>query len=164
MSFFSISITTELNDIPDIHVSKERNIYTIDLPSPDYAMMYSMRKTTPLVVASINGEEIIQEDSRLIRYALKFPNPCANRMVAEQHLLAEALGPQISTRIFEYLDKKTGKPVVQVYPDSVHIFEGYEKDYLSHLSYAMLRDLNQRISLRNYKIDKFIAKQNQNQK
>lgn len=159
----------ELNEILDNHVSKkEKNIYTIDLDASAPAAMYSEREFTPLVVESINGEEIIHEDSRLIRYALKFPNPCANRMVAEQHLLAEALGPQISTRIFEYLDKKTGKPVVQVYPDSVHIFEGYEKDYLSHLSHAMRRDLNQRISLRNYKIDKFIdkfiAKQNQNQK
>lgn len=153
MSFFRKSKKTQ---------EQEKNIYTIDLPCPDYAMMYSMRKTTPLDVVSLNGHQI--HNYSAFKQLTEFPNPCANRMVAEQHLLAEALGTKISTQIIEYLDKATGKPVVQVYPDSFHIFDGYEKNYMSHLSHAMRRDLNEQIDQRNRLMDEFIAKQNQNQK
>ena len=85
-------------------------------------------------------------------------------MATIQHLLAKALGTKISTQIIEYLDKNTGKPVVQVYPDSVHIFDGYEENYMSHLNHATRRDLEKQIALRERLINEFIAKQKQNQK
>ena len=144
--------------IPDNHVSKKKkNTYTIAFSAFYDATLFSMCKNTPLGVASLNGQQI-QNKSGWIS-CTEFPNPCATRMAAKQHLLAEALGTKISTQIIEYLDKATGKPVVQVYPDSVHIFDGYEENYMSHLNHATRRDLEKQIALRERLISEFMARQ-----
>ncbi|MBE6460388.1 MAG: hypothetical protein E7007_00575 [Alphaproteobacteria bacterium] len=149
--------------IPENHVSKKKkNTYTITFSTFFDATLFSMCKNTPLGVVSLNGQQI-QNNSGWIS-CTEFPNPCATRMATIQHLLAEALGTKISTQIIEYLDKATGKPVVQLYPDSVHIFDGYEENYMSHLNHATRRDLEKQIALRERLINEFIAKQKQNQK
>ena len=149
--------------IPETHVSKKKkNTYTIAFSALYDATLYSMCPNTPLGVVTLNGKQI-QDNSGWIS-CTEFPNPCATRMAAKQHLLAEVLGTKISTQIIEYLDKATGKPVVQVYPDSVHIFDGYEENYMSHLNHATRRDLEKQIALRERLINEFIAKQKQNQK
>ncbi len=162
MSFFSKPKKTQPNAtrpiIPDNHVSKKKkNTYTIAFSAFYDATLFSMCKNTPLGVVSLNGQQI-QNNSGWIS-CTEFPNPCATRMAAKQYLLAEALGTKISTQIIEYLDKATGKPVVQVYPDSVHIFDGYEENYMSHLNHATRRDLNKQIALRERLISEFMARQ-----
>ena len=108
--------------IPETHVSKKKkNTYTIAFSALYDATLYSMCPNTPLGVVILNGQAI-KNNSGWIS-CTEFPNPCATRMAANQKILTEALGPKLSTQIIEYLDKATGKPVVQVYPDSVHIFE-----------------------------------------
>lgn len=162
MSFFNKPKKIQPNAtrpiIPDNHVSKKKkNTYTIAFSAFYDATLFSMCKNTPLGVASLNGQQI-QNKSGWIS-CTEFPNPCATRMAAKQHLLAEALGTKISTQIIEYLDKATGKPVVQVYPDSVHIFDGYEENYMSHLNHATRRDLEKQIALRERLISEFMARQ-----
>ena len=110
MSFFSKSNKTQPNAtrpiIPDNHVSKKKkNTYTIAFSAFYDATLFSMCKNTPLGVVSLNGQQI-QNNSGWIS-CTEFPNPCATRMAAKQHLLAEALGTKISTQIIEYLDKAT---------------------------------------------------------
>lgn len=162
MSFFNKPKKIQPNAtrpiIPDNHVSKKKkNTYTIAFSAFYDATLFSMCKNTPLGVASLNGQQT-QNKSGWIS-CTEFPNPCATRMAAKQHLLAEALGTKISTQIIEYLDKATGKPVVQVYPDSVHIFDGYEENYMSHLNHATRRDLEKQIALRERLISEFMARQ-----
>ena len=155
----------------------KRNIYTIDLniiipfvvSASDFVKRYATRKDTPLPLKSINGDEIynntrpIYSGSGLYRCA-RFPTPFAIRMVEKEIHFIRVFGTEISKQIIEYLDKATGEPVVQVYPDSVHIFDGYEENYMSHLNHATRRDLEKQIALRERLINEFIAKQNQNQK
>lgn len=149
--------------IPETHVSKKKkNTYTIAFSALYDATLYSMCPNTPLGVVILNGQAI-KNNSGWIS-CTEFPNPCATRMAANQKILTEALGPKLSTQIIEYLDKNTGQPVVQLYPDSIHIFDGYEENYMSHLNHATCRDLEKQIALRNRLLDEFIAKQNQNQK
>ena len=82
-------------------------------------------------------------------------------MAANQRFLSEALGSKISTQIIEYLDKATGKPVIQVYPDSFYIFDGYEENCMAHLNHASRRDLNKQIELRKKLLSQYMAQKNQ---
>ena len=144
--------------IPETHVSKKKkNTYQIKFSVFYDATLFSWCKNTPLGVVVLNGKQT-QDNSGYIS-CKEFPNPCAKRMAANQHILAEALGTKISTQIIEYLDKITGQPVIQVYPDSVHIFDGYEENYMSHLNHASRRDLNRQIALRERLINEFMARQ-----
>ena len=164
MSFFSKPKKTQPNAtrpiIPDNHVSKKKkNTYTIAFSAFYDATLFSMCKNTPLGVVSLNGQQI-QNNSGWIS-CTEFPNPCATRMAAKQHLLAEALGTKISTQIIEYLDKATGKPVIQVYPDSFYIFDGYEENCMAHLNHASRRDLNKQIELRKKLLSQYMAQKKQ---
>ena len=144
--------------IPENHISKKKkNTYIIKFSSFCDATLFSMCKTTPLGVITLNGREI-QPNSGWIS-CTEFPNPCATQMAAQQHLLSEALGTKTATTIIEYLDKETGKPVLQLYPNGVHIFDGYEENYAQHLNHASRRDLEKQFNLRKRLLDEYFTKQ-----
>ena len=71
------------------------------------------------------------------------------------------MGEKIATQIIEYLDKRTGQPVLQVFPELIQIFDGYEENYMSRLNHASRRDLKKQIALRERLISEFMARQQQ---
>lgn len=148
--------------IPENHVSKKKkNTYQVKFSPLAPLHYFSGCKTTPMAVIILNGKQI-QTDGWL--KCTEFPNPGASDMVTKQNTLREIMGEKISTQIIEYLDKNTGKPVVQVFPEMMYVFDGYEQDYMQHLNHASRRDLNKQIALRERLINEFIARQSQNQK
>lgn len=147
---------------PDHISKKKKNTYTITFNVLCQLELFCMCRNTPLPVITLNGQSQGTDTGWLS--SKEFPNPCATRMVTNQHLLAKALGTKISTQIIEYLDKETGKPIIQVYPDSIHIFDGYEENYMQHLNHASRRDLAKQIALREKLINDFIEKQQSQQR
>ena len=153
-------VTPVIATIPENHVSKKKkNTYQIKFSPFAQADLFSLCKNTPLAVVVLNGKQV-QENNGLLS-CTEFPNPCATRMAANQRFLSEALGSKISTQIIEYLDKATGKPVIQVYPDSFYIFDGYEENCMAHLNHASRRDLNKQIELRKKLLSQYMAQKNQ---
>lgn len=142
--------------IPANHIShKKKNTYTITFNVMAQLDLFDMCENTPLPIVCVNGQEYPKTGFIQSR---QFPNPCAADMAKKHSVLAEIMGDKISTTIIEYLDKETGKPVVQVYPEMMHIFDGYETDYMSHLNHASRQDLKKQIAIRERLINEFIAK------
>lgn len=151
--------TPTVTTIPENHVSKKKkNTYQVKF-SPFAPLHYfNGCKTTPMAVVILNGKQV--QTSGWLK-CTDFPNPGASDMATKHTVLREIMGEKISTQIIEYLDKYTGKPVVQLYPEMMYVFDGYEQDYMSHLNHASRRDLNKQIALRERLINEFMAKQNQ---
>ena len=148
--------------IPENHVSKKKkNTYQIQFSTLAPAHFFCMCKATPLAVVVLNGKQV-QENTGWLK-CTEFPNPCACDMAKKHTVLREIMGDKISTQIIEYLDKETGKPVVQVFPEMMHVFDGYEENYMTRLNHASRRDLQKQIALRERLINEFMAKQTQNQ-
>lgn len=142
------------------HISKKKkNTYVITYDVMADATLFGLCKETPLPVIEINGKK--QETRSGFISCLHFPNPCANDMVCSHNILREIMGDRISATIIEYLDKDTGKPVVQVYPEGWYVFDNYEKDYMSHLNHASRRDLKHQLKIRDNMINEYIARQKQ---
>ena len=149
------------NAISQNHISKKKkNTYQIQFSSFAPLYLFEMCKNTPMAVIILNGQQI-QSGGWL--KTTNFPNPCASDMAKKHKTLREIMGDKISTQIIEYLDKTTGKPVIQLYPEMIYIFDEYESDYMSHLNHATRQDLKKQIALREHLIDEFVKKQ-QNQK
>lgn len=134
-------------DIPENHVSKKKkNTYTIVFSVFVPINLFSLCKESPLGLATVNGK---QESFGYGWTKCKtFPNPAAIDMANNYPLFREIMGEKLSTTIIEYLDKDTGAPVLQVYPHMVHIFDGYENDYIAHLNHASRRDFERQLALR----------------
>lgn len=144
--------------VPENHVSKKKkNTYTVTfdvLCSPE---LFDLCKETPLPIILINGTPQTINDDWL--KAKEFPNPCASDMVKTHKIISKIMGPKISCQIIEYLDKETGSPVLQLYPKTMYVFNGYEENYMSHLNHASRRDLKKQIALRKRLISEFTARQ-----
>ncbi len=138
---------TKQSQIPQNHISgKKKNTYKIMFgPFPDYKM-FELCKTTPLAIIELNG--VRQDTSSGWLSAKDFPNPCANEMARNKSADTEIMGEKLATTIIEYLDKNTGKPVIQIYPGMIYVFDEYESDYMSHLNHKSRRDLQYQINLR----------------
>ncbi|MBQ2017646.1 MAG: hypothetical protein II208_03945 [Alphaproteobacteria bacterium] len=172
MGFFSIFKQGNINkpeanetskqksNIPAGHISKKKkNTYTIMFNVMSDNELMSLCKSSKLPVIEING--VKQEAKKGWITCLSFPNPCATEMVTSHDILREVLGDKISATIIEYLDKYTGKPVVQVYPEGWYVFDKYEADYMLHLNHASRRDLNKQLKLREEKIKEYLENQKQ---
>ncbi len=146
--------------IPADHISKKKkNTYTIAF-SPFYdETMFSLCPKTPLGVKTLNGKE--QSTSSGWISCQEFPNPEAIEFAKGQPKFKEILGDRIATTIIEYLDKKTGEPVVLLYPNIIYIFDKYENDYMEHMNHATRRDLLKQIKLRERLYNEYCARQNQ---
>jgi len=124
---------------------KKKNTYVVKI-SPFHSLkMFALCGDTPMLVTKKNGASA--QTGEAWATATRFPNPFAQYMVNEYPQLQPVMG-NLSTTIVEYLDKDTGAPVLQLYPTSVYVFDGYENDYMSHLNHASRRDLNHQIEQR----------------
>lgn len=151
--------TPSATTIPENHVSKKKkNTYQIQFSPFAPLGLFEGCKTTPMAVVTLNGKKVQTSDWLK---CTDFPNPGASDMATKHAVLREIMGKKISTQIIEYLDKYTGKPVVQLYPEMMYVFDDYEQDYMSHLNHASRRDLNKQIALRERLISEFMTKQNQ---
>ena len=157
MKLFSNKNTTSAHTpIPENHVSKKKkNTYQIRFSPFMSTDLFTLCKTAPLGVIIMNGKQT-QESTGWIS-CTQFPNPGACDMAKKQTVLREIMGEKIATQIVEYLDKETGKPVVQVFPEIIHVFDGYEENYMSRLNHASRRDLQKHIALRERLISEFMA-------
>lgn len=153
-----VATPTVATTIPENHVSKKKkNTYQIQFSAFCDATLFSMCKNTPLAVVVLNGKQVQPNTGWLS--CTEFPNPGASDMAKKQTVLREIMGEKISTQIIEYLDKETGKPVIQIYPEMMYIFDGYEENYMSHLNHATRRDMQKQIALRERLINEFMQKQ-----
>ena len=146
-------------EISPNHISKKKkNTYVITFNVMADNTLFALCTTTPLPVIEINGVKQNTTSGGFIS-GRHFPNPCANDMVRSHDILREIMGDRISATIIEYLDKDTGKPVVQVYPEGWYVFDNYSTDYITHLNHASRRDLKRQIKLRENMINEYIARQ-----
>ena len=135
-----------------------KNTYTITSSVLTDLTLFELCQETPLPVITINGKE--QNQSSGFVSCKNFPNPCATSMAAKYKINTEVFGQKIAKTIIEYLDKETNQPVVLVFPNMMHVFDGFEENYLERLNHATRRDLLAQIKLR----ENLIAKFNQNHK
>ena len=148
---------TKHNIASNHHSKKKKNTYTITFNVFTQLELFELCSSTPMPVISLNGKPQDTNGTGFIS-SKEFPNPCASTMVKERKLLADILGPKISHQIIEYLDKDTGQPIVQVYPDIVYIFDKYEQDYLTRLNHATRQDLQYQIALRRNLINEYMKR------
>lgn len=149
--------TPVMATIPENHVSKKKkNTYQIKFSPFAQDDLFSLCKNTPLAVVVLNGKQVQKNDGWLS--CTEFPNPCASDMAQKHKVLSEILGPKLSCQIIEYLDKETGKPVVQIYPESMYVFDEYNDNYMQRLNHASRQDMQHQISLRVKLINDFIEK------
>ena len=143
--------------IAPTHISKKKkNTYTVTFNVLAQLNLFSMCRNTPLPVITLNGK---QQNTGMDWLSSKdFPNPCASDMAQKHKVLSEILGSKLSCQIIEYLDKETGKPVVQIYPESMYVFDEYNDNYMQRLNHASRQDMQHQISLRVKLINDFIEK------
>ncbi|MEE1111239.1 MAG: hypothetical protein UIH99_03430 [Alphaproteobacteria bacterium] len=119
------------------------------MPNAFFGMCYE----TPMAVIKINGVE--QKTKTGWLGAVNFPNPCAYEMSVHQEQLQTVMGPDIATTIIEYKDCKTKDPVALLFPNALHVFDEYEKDYRKHLNNATLKDLDYEMAIRVALVEKY---------
>lgn len=135
------------NNIPDGHVSKKKkNTYTVTFSLMINMDLFSACKHTPIALIMVNGKKQMNQYGWI--KSREFPNPCANEMAKNHKKTIDKMGPKLATTIIEYLDKKTNKPVVQLYPESMYIFPEYGAEYKSHLNHATRRDFDKEVKKR----------------
>lgn len=137
---------------PKARSHKKKNTYVVKLNNMFFNFtLFQLCNDTPMPVVILNGREIQQNNSWLS--GTKFPNPNTYNMIAEYPQLEPTMG-KLSCTIVEYLDKDNGRPVLKLFPSTIYIHNGYEKDYMTHLNHASRRDLEYQIQLRARLIDK----------
>ncbi len=124
---------------------KKKNTYVVMISPFCDLKMFALCKDTPMAIIKENGTA--RQTGAAWLTATKFPNPAAQYMVNAHQQLKPIMG-ELATTIAEYLDKNTGAPVLQLFPTSVHVFDGYETDYRAHLNHASRRDLKYQIEKR----------------
>ncbi len=133
--------------IPENHISKKlKNTYEIKFSSLMNYSLFSGCPSTPLAIIKQNGKKMNEESGWL--GCTPFPNPYACEMAAHYPHIREIFGEKVSTTIIEYLDKETGQPVAQIYPHLLHVFDGFEDNFMERLNHASRRDLEYQVALR----------------
>lgn len=155
MKFFSRNRTTE-QVIPQKTIASNdiirKNTYTIALSG---AMVdtscFRLCKATPLAVVELNGKPT--QNTTGFLSCTEFPNPFASEMQSVYKQMA-GLDKKVATTIIEYLDKDNNNPVLYVFPNGVHINDGYEENYTEHLDLVSRQDLEKQIKLRQDLLEK----------
>ena len=143
--------------IPENHVSnKKKNTYQIEFSCFFDATLFQLCPSTPLGVICFNGKNTPDNTGWL--KCTNFPNPCAYHMAENHSLLNNIMGNKLSTQIIEYLDKETGQPVLQLYPDMLHVFNGFEDNFISRLNHASRRDFERQLQIRKNLIENYKQK------
>ncbi len=90
-------------------------------------------------------------------YIKKFTRSGASLIQTEYNEIVPYFGSDLARTVIEYLDKDTGKPVILLFPTTIHIFDGYnEKNYIQHLSRRAQNDFYRQMEIRTAMIDKYI--------
>ena len=126
---------------------KKKNTYVID--NNKFRMdVFAYQKSTPLIIAIKNGKAQIQS-AKDATTATLFPNPHAIDMANKIEINTKSMGSGIATTIIEYLDYKNNKPVLQLYPNDVYIFDNYKCSWKSRLNHATRQNLIRELKKRN---------------
>ena len=126
---------------------KKKNTYIIT--NNKFNMdVFAYQKSTPLIIAIKNGKPQIQP-VKGTNVATLFPNPHAIDMANKMALNAKNMGSGIATTIIEYLDYKSNKPVLQLYPNDIYIFDNYKQNWKSRLNHATRQNLTRELKKRN---------------
>ena len=110
--------------------------------------VFAYQQDTPLIVATKNGKTTTHPAKGTHTTTL-FPNPNAIDMANKIAVNSKNLGTNIATTIIEYLDYKTNKPVLQLYPNVIYIFDTYKRNWKSHLNHATRQNLTREMNKRN---------------
>lgn len=126
---------------------KKKNTYVIG--NNNFRMdVFAYQQHTPLVINIKNGKPQIQP-VKGTNVATLFPNPHAIDMANKIALNAKNMGSGIATTIIEYLDYKSNKPVLQLYPNDIYIFDDYKQNWKSRLNHATRQNLTRELKKRN---------------
>ena len=136
---------------------KKKNTYNVQVEGIiSNSDLFSLCKSTPLVVVKLNGTPRNQNGGFLT--CTRFPNPFASDMTKTVKTFKSIMGEKLSTTIIEYMDKETGQTVATLFPTGLYIHDGYEHDYMAHLNHASRRDLAHQLALRQELIEKYMSK------
>lgn len=124
---------------------KKKNTYIINFNTFCDYDLFSGCKEVPMAVKCENSK--ITETLGGFVETKKFPNPCAAEMAINHKKNSEIMGDKIASTVIEYLDKETGKPVVQLYPDAYHVFDD-DDNFRDRLNHASRRDFKRQIEKR----------------
>ena len=102
---------------------KKKNTYVVSLSN--ILGDLSVFEETPLAVVTLNGETV-QNNTDWLK-AIKFPNPGAKYMYQSHGRLSIIMGEKLASTIVEYLDKKTGEPILTLFPQNWLFFNNSKK-------------------------------------
>ena len=126
---------------------KKKNTYVIG--NNNFRMdVFAYQQLTPLVINIKNGKPQIQP-AQGTNVATLFPNPHAIDMANKIEINTKNMKSDIATTIIEYLDYKTKKPVLQLYPNDIYIFDDYKQNWKSRLNHATRQNLTRELKKRN---------------
>ena len=140
---------------------------------------FSDCKNTPISVITINGKPV-QDDTSFVREMTQFPNPGASTMAAAFPKWETIINAKSGNTVVRYLDKKTGEPVLMLFPQNYIYFYKLNKthaisiahngdetifelgnqeqiDEMSRLNHASLKDFFYQVQKRQNDIEKFIS-------
>lgn len=137
--------------------SKKKNTYVVDVDGMLDITLWSLCRQSPYMVTTLNGQPV-QYDSAC-RNLTFFPNPGAHNMALLRRELREIMGNKMSCTIVTYLDKKTGAPVVTLFPTTELVVHGAEDGFMQRLNHASRKDLKYQLELRSRMIDEWKARQ-----
>lgn len=134
------------------HISKKRKdtyIVTNDVML-DYNS-FAFCQEVPVAIKVKNG--VIEQSGW--KTCKCFPTKPVLHTMNNQPQFVEIFGEKIATTIIEYHDKDTNMPVAQLYPDSLCVFDGFEKNYEQRLNHATRQDLKYQMALRQKLLNKY---------
>ena len=119
---------------------KKKNTYVVQMNYNTFSVesSFEMSREMPLYVKHLNGKE--HQNGKAFVHKTNFPNPAATSIVQHYEIMSHIMGKKMAGTIIEYLDKETAKPVLQLYPDRIHVFDGFDNNYMSRLNHASRRD------------------------
>lgn len=126
---------------------KKKNTYIVNLNTIMIPGAHELCQSSPLPVIKINGVET-ENAHRGWMSGTNFPNPGASTIEKLWHRCPEwriIMGNKMASTIIEYMDKESGKPVLQLYP-SGHVVSmtgdnDIEKIVATRLNHASRNDI-----------------------
>ena len=135
------------------HISKKRkDTYIVTKNVMLNYNCFAFCQEVPLAIKVKNGV-IEQSDWKPCKH---FPVKPALHTMNNLPEFIKIFGEKIATTIIEYHDKDTNMPVVQLYPDRLYVFDGFEDNFEQHLNHATRQDLKYQKALRQNLLNKYV--------
>lgn len=126
------------NTIKTTH--KKKNTYIVKLNNVLIDLgMFELCKSTPIPVTTLNGKQVAQPDAFIS--CTMFPNPCASEMAKAFRHLKPVMGEKLASTVIDYLDKKTNRPVVTLFPQNQLYFHDIDDSGYVEITTALNGDL-----------------------